>query len=107
MNELLAIEIARLKMQELGFGNNYTIRVRHLHLLSGQIREIKSGNDVLIFYNLGTFMRIESKAGIFDTTFPQSNEMQYVHSGIVTLTNLHEFSPVDFLFLQIIPFIKK
>ena len=103
MNELLAIEFARFRMRELGIGDNYTIRVRHLYIKTGESQTIKAGKDVLIFYNLASFQRIQSRAGFYDMTFPDSNEMQYVHSGEVTLTNLNESSPTSFIFLQVIP----
>lgn len=103
MNENLAIEIAKCKMRELGYGQNYTLRVRHLLLQEAQTRILKVGNNLLILYNPVSFTRVSSKMGVFDVTFPKSDEMQYVHSGNVTLTNLNEGLPTAFTLLQVIP----
>lgn len=107
MNENLAIEIAKSKMREQGNGENYTLRVRVLLLQPGEQRVIDAGKDLFIHYNGDSFIRVESGAGIYDTSNIKSNELQFVHSGRIKVTNLHEVSIMPASFLQVIPLNQK
>ena len=103
MTDAMAIEIARTRMRELGYDDNYTLRYRFVLLGEGESRIIHAGNNLVILIEPGNYQLIKSKSGEFNVTFPQSDEMQFVHSGDVTLTNLHEDGAMGFTFLQVIP----
>ena len=107
MTEIMAIEMARCKMRELGHGKNYTLRYRAIFLEAGEVKTLDMGNDLMILTEVGSYQMVKSKAGIFNTTSPQSAEMQFVHTGKVTLTNLYEGGKMGFTFLQVIPLTKK
>ena len=103
MTDAMAIEIARTRMRELGYDDNYTLRYRFLMLGEGETRIIQAGSSLLILIEPGSYQLIKSKSGEFNTTYPTSDEMQYVHSGNVTLTNLYEGGKMGFTILQVIP----
>lgn len=103
MTDAMAIEIARTRMRELGYEDNYTLRYRFLFLSAGESRIIQAGSSLLILIEPGSYQMVKSKSGEFDTTFQDSDEMQLVHSGDVTLTNLFEGGKMGFTFLQVIP----
>ncbi len=106
MNELLAIEFARNKMQELGIGNRYLLRYRHLQLDPSHNLTLEGENDVWILLNQYPYARVISRTGIYDMQDKDINEMQYVHSGNVFITNTDKVQ-LHIKFLQVIPIHQK
>ena len=98
----LALAYISKRVCELGYGSNYTIRLRHLVLQPTEERRISLHNQFFVLIEPYCDMRIESGAGIFDLSEDMANELQYEHSGDITITNHSIFiNPVRFI--QIIP----
>lgn len=106
MNEGTAIEIAKGKMKELGIGDDYIIRYRHLRLDPKEERIIKGGNELFIFIYPYYNITIESKLGIYDLEDEGLNELQHVHRGTVIITNKSNIR-LDAKFIQVIPLEKQ
>ena len=102
MTEGLAIEIAKKKMQELGSGDNYLIRLRHIQLAPEQQLLIKGFNELLILIEPSSDLYVFSKAGIYDINDTGINEMQYIHRGETTLKNQNALEVLHVKLLQII-----
>lgn len=103
MTEGLAIEIAKYKMMELGYGEDYTLRFRHLILKFNEAREMELSNDWMILISPLEQIKVQSKTGILNLTDNEINEQQYIHSGVIKLTNLNTKLPTGIKFLQVIP----
>lgn len=102
MEEGTAMKIAEHKMKELGVGENYILRYRHLRLDPNEVREIKGENHLYImtypFFNI----TVSSKAGVYDLEDDGINELQHVHRGIIKLENKSS-GRLDVKFIQVIP----
>ena len=106
MTEGLAIEVACAKMQELGVGKDYLIRYRHFQILpSGQLI-LKDKNDLMILLTPDVDTRVQSRTGIYDIKDLGIVEMQYLHSGEITIDNQNIKLPIQVKFLQVIPTLK-
>jgi len=103
MTEGLAIEIAAQKMCELGIGKDYLLRYRHFLVEPSGTRVIKGDNHLYILLTPETDARVNSKNGIYDARDIAINEMQYLHSGEITLFNQNPKVLVSIKFLQVIP----
>lgn len=103
MTEGLAIEVAAAKMRELEVGTNYLIRYRHFQLLPSQKMVLKMGNDIMILLTPEIDTRVQSRTGIYDVKDIGIVEMQYLHSGEITIDNQNIKLPIQVKFLQIIP----
>lgn len=101
MDEGTAIKFGEIKMREQAI-ENYLMVYRHLRVDRLETLEINAGNDIYIltypYYNV----RVESKAGIYDTKDEGLNEMQHIHRGIITIQNQSTII-LDVKFIQIIP----
>lgn len=107
MNAVLAIEVARCKMREMGHGDNYTLRVRTLFMTAGENRVLSGGTDLFILIEPFQYMMVQSKHGVFNLQNPENPEVEYIHSGKITITNLFEGSNFAVMFLQVIPLNQK
>lgn len=103
MTEGLAIEVAAAKMRELEVGTNYLIRYRHFQLLPSQQMILKTGNDTMILLTPDSDTRVQSRMGIYDVKDIGIVEMQYIHSGDITIDNQNVKFPIQVKFLQVIP----
>jgi hypothetical protein len=98
----LALEYIPKRMNELSYGNNYTIRFRHL-LLKPKEERIEAGyNQLFILIEPDDDIKVESDTGLFDLSELLTNEFQYEHQGEVAFTNLSAVS-VHIRFIQVIP----
>ena len=102
MNEGTAIEIAERKMSEMGVGDNYILRYRHLRLDPLEKQKIKAENHLYILIRPSKSIKVASKAGIYDMIDSGINELQYTHRGLILIENLVK-ARVDVKFIQVIP----
>ena len=102
MNEGTAIDIAKGKMKELGVGDDYIIRYRHLRLDPHEKIEIKAYNEYYILTAPHYRIKITSKTGIYDMRDNGLNEMQHMHSGSIQLQNQASWR-LNIRFIQVIP----
>lgn len=106
MNEGTAIEIAQSKMKELGVGENYIIRYRHIRLDPQEKKGLKGENHLYILIKPDDLVKVKSKTGIYDMSDAGINEMQHLHSGLIEIENGSK-GRIDVKFLQVIPLQKK
>ncbi len=103
MTEGIAIEIAKQKMLELAVGENYILRYRHFNLLAGVEITIKADNDLMLLLCPDDNVSVNSKTGWYNVQDHSLNEMQYIHTGKITVKNQSENSALQVKFLQVIP----
>jgi len=106
VNEGTAIEVAKSKMKELGVGENYIIRYRHLRLDSQEKRRIKGENHLYILIQPTYWIKVKSKAGIYNMSDNGINELQHIHRGLIEVENPSR-RRLDAKFIQVIPLQKK
>lgn len=87
MTIALALEYIPRRMKELGYGNDYTLRYRHLVLAPRQRYKIHGHQDVYLLIEPTDVIAVRSDTGIFDPTLEAVNEQQYEHQGAIRLRN--------------------
>lgn len=93
------------RMQELGFGNDYLLKARHLVLQAGEEREIDAANQFYILTDEVSEVNISSEFGIYDLFQLQTNELQYEHQGSIIIKNYSQ-EIKHIRFIQAIPLLK-
>lgn len=86
MNAAIIMAYTSKRMAELAVENNFR-RVRHFVLAPGEIRQIDGGRDVYLLTEPAAMIAINSDFGFFDLSADNTNELQYEHSGKITITN--------------------
>lgn len=84
----------------------YLLHFRHLVLQPGETRKLSASDQLILLIEPPCEVRIESDTGVFDLTEDLSNELQYEHTGDITVTNLSIFIN-QVRFIQVIPKNKK
>lgn len=102
MTIALALEYIPRRMEELGYGEQYILRFRHLVLKPQEKLEINACNQFFILVEQPADVSVESQAGIYDLSRTNTNEMQYEHQGIITIGNLGGRAN-HLRFIQVIP----
>src|SRR5579884_519823 len=98
----LALEYIPRRMRELGYGDNYSLRFSHLVLQPSEVRQIEASCEFFILVEEPQNVTIDSDMGIFDLGYSATNELQYEHQGIITITNYGN-AIVNVRFIQVIP----
>lgn len=98
----LALEYIPLRMKELGFDGDYHIRLKHLLLSSNEKRTVEAYSDLIIIVEIGANLKVESYTGYVDLGDFNTNEYQYEHQGLVTITNKSS-SANTLKYIQVIP----
>ena len=81
---------------------DYTLSFRHLVLQPGEKRELPAHNQSILLIEPPCDTRVESDTGIFDHSEDLTNELQYEHSGDISITN-HSIFLNHVRFIQVIP----
>jgi len=87
MNIVLAMEYIPRRMRELGVGDNYYLRFKHLVLKANEVIELNAYNEYYLLVEDAEDVSIESDTGLFDLSDGNTNELQYEHQGSITITN--------------------
>lgn len=87
MNIALALEYIPRRMRELGHGNNYTIKYRHIVLTASETLSIEAGNDIYLLVEENSGITISSELGVYDLSDQGLNELIHEHQGSITITN--------------------
>ncbi len=90
------------RMIELGVGNNYMLKFRHLIVKPLEELQIPAYNQFYILVDQPQEVSITSEFGIFDLLETNSNEIIYEHQGLITIKN----NSTDYYrirFVQVIP----
>ncbi|MGQ0829346.1 MAG: hypothetical protein ACT4ON_13240 [Bacteroidota bacterium] len=89
-------------MEELGYGNDYYIRFRHIVLQPGEKIEIDAYNQFYILVDRADNLNVSSEFGEFDLSANKTNEQLYEHQGQITIKN-YSGALNNVRFIQIIP----
>lgn len=98
----LALEYIPRRMKEMGHGNNYHIRFRHLVLQAAEQRELQADNQLYLLLDEPQDIRIDSDSGLFDWSESSVNELTYEHTGTILISNYAPFVK-QVRWIQIIP----
>lgn len=98
----LAIEYIPRRMKDLGFGNEYYLRFRHLILQPTEKLDIAADNQFFILVDEVSDVTINSDLGYYDLADPVTNEQVYEHQGSITIQNNSEVKK-SVRFIQVIP----
>jgi hypothetical protein len=102
MTIALAIEYIPRRMRDLGFGDNYYIRFKHLIIQPITTIDIEADNQFYILVDEVTDITITSDSGIYDLSDTRVNEQCYEHQGSIAIENqASQFKHVRFI--QVIP----
>ena len=101
-----AIDYIPKRMCELGYGDCYIVRYRHLVLQPRETRKIDAAGQLLLLVDPCGDIRVESIAGMYDQSEDQVNEFSYEHRGETVVTNQSIFIS-HVRFIQVIPQICK
>ncbi|MCC7302513.1 MAG: hypothetical protein IT233_07725 [Bacteroidia bacterium] len=89
-------------MRELGHGDRYSLRFRHLVLQPSEKVELPSYNQFYILIEEAQDVSVKSELGTFDLSLDNVNEMLYEHQGLVEVKNKSD-SIKHIRFIQVIP----
>jgi hypothetical protein len=87
MTTALAQEYLRGRMAELGFPDQYYLRLRHYVLQPKQEIIIHADVHLFLLIQPPVMVRVQSEYGIYDLTVDNVNELQYEHQGIIEVEN--------------------
>lgn len=87
MTTALAQDYLRGRMQELGFADQYYLRLRHFVLRPKEKVSIHADVHLYLLIHPPFMVRIQSLYGIYDLTVDNVNELQYEHQGIIEVEN--------------------
>jgi hypothetical protein len=102
MTSSIATEYIARRMHELNYGNNYSLRFRHLVMQPQEKRTLDAANQLFLIVEPYADVRVESATGFFDLSDTVTSEMQYEHRGEITITCFSQL-PTHVRFIQVIP----
>jgi hypothetical protein len=102
MNLAFAHDYIARRMEELGYGNNYYLRVRHIVLKPLENRTLNADNQLWLLLDAVDSISIQSEFGVFDLAAYHINELQYEHQGKIVLNN-YSANLKHLIFIQVIP----
>jgi hypothetical protein len=97
-----ALQYIPKRMDELGYGNSYTMRLRELVIQPEQSVTVEAYAQYFILVEPPDDIIVDSDTGIYDPAEKLSNERQYEHQGVITINNKAE-SRQYVRFIQLIP----
>ena len=102
MHPEFAITYIKRRMQELGHGDNYLLKYRHLVIPPAETIEVDADND--FYYLIGHALNasISSATGVYDLADRALNELQHEHQGRITIVNKTK-RQIALRFMQAIP----
>jgi hypothetical protein len=102
MTIALALKYIPSRMEELGYGENYYIRFRHLVLQPSEHLDIEAYNQFYILVDEPDKINVTSGFGVYDLSLEKTNELKYEHQGFISIHNYS--SRVNHArFIQVIP----
>jgi len=101
-----ALEYIPRRMRELGYGDNYILRLRQFILIPKSVITVQAHAEYFILVEAQEGIRIESNTGVYSSFEEQSDELQYEHNGEIIIDNAAEaYQWVKFI--QVIPLQKE
>ena len=98
----LAIQYIPKRMEELGYGNDYTMRFRHFVLQPKERIKIHADNQLFVLIEPNDAVGVKSDFGLYDVAAINTNEMQYEHQGNIRIRNDASITQ-HVRFIQLIP----
>ena len=96
-----ALDYIPHRMRELGYGEDYTMRFRHLVMQPNEVRRLKGFKHLYLLVEPNDAVKVESEFGLYDIEETATNELQYEHFGKITVTN--KYAEIQHLqFIQVI-----
>lgn len=103
MNLAFALDFIPRRMSELGFGEDYITRYRHVLVEDKTVLTINANNQFMYFISPEEMnLSIRSKRGVFSLSDYSINEQQHEHSGKIEINN-QTGQNLYVLFVQVIP----
>jgi hypothetical protein len=102
MTSILALSYIRKKMKDIGLGNRYQIKYRHINIPANDAIVIDASNHYYIILNNPIKISVVSDYGIYDADDEQLNEYQYEHTGPMKIINKSAFVQ-SIRMIQVIP----
>jgi hypothetical protein len=102
MTIALAIEYIPRRMKDLGVGNEYYLRFRHLVIPANQTVTLEADNQFFILVEEPKDVSIRSDAAHFDLSDFNLNEQDYEHQGTILINN-YSSNVTHVRFIQVIP----
>ncbi|MBL4898592.1 MAG: hypothetical protein JKX76_02970 [Colwellia sp.] len=97
-----ALEYIKRRMLELGFGDRFLLKYRHLQLQAREVRTIDANNQFYLLIEPDDTIAVSSKFGQYNISDRGINEMQYEHRGTIKVSNISEGYAYA-KFIQVIP----
>lgn len=97
-----ALDYIPRRMRELGYGENYVTRYRHLYVADKTVMKIDADNQLWMFIEPEAVVTISSERGVYDMYDTTINQQQHEHSGKIKVSN-NSGRDVYVLFIQAIP----
>ncbi|NLR58832.1 hypothetical protein HGH93_12015 [Chitinophaga polysaccharea] len=102
MHGAIVMDYIKSRMAELGHAQ-YSLRLRHFVIPpSGQGYDYIPG-QLMVLVEPVEMISITSDSGFFDLATAKSNELQYEHTGMVTISNYAGNQTAHVRFVQAIP----
>lgn len=102
MTVQFALAYIPLRMRELGYQDQYTVRWRHVLLDVNETKTIVANNELYLLIEPSSHITVKSRFGIYDMSVDNITELQYEHRGHIDIrNNLPTTQWV--LFIQVIP----
>lgn len=103
MTVQFALDYIPRRMRELGYGDHYITRFRHLMLKPAEIVTMESyAGEFLLLIEPTLLIRVDSELGRYNMSSELTNEQQYEHQGYIEIENLNNgFNHIRFI--QVIP----
>jgi hypothetical protein len=102
-----ALKYISRRMSELGYGDNYHLRWRHIIIPGGQELLFEAGDDIFIIIQPAIIpddpIRVKSERGVLNTFYPLHNEAVFEHTGVIRFDNSTGFTRPIYM-IQVIPF---
>ena len=83
-----ASEYIPRRMKELGYGDGYHLRLKHLNMAAGEKRILEAYNQLIILVKVGINTKVESDMGVMDEADFYLPENRCEHQGLITMTNM-------------------
>lgn len=102
MNVEFANSYIPRRMADLGIGNNYYTRAKHVIVPAGQTLLVNAQSQFFILVDENPDVTIISDFGFYDLSYPSTNEQSYEHQGNIEITN-NSTSTTHVRFIQVVP----
>lgn len=91
MHPSIVMEYIKTRIRELGLGEEYVIRFKHIPVPPTGNLTLRTAKDFFVIIDMPEDLRIESERGVYDLSDQNLSEIEYEHRGTIQITNLYNF----------------